>query len=240
MTTVLLILLAAALIYAVIQMKAGAEWARSATVGLAVLIVLLAIVRWSCRGEPAGAPADAAEVVSSQQMSARMLAGALGKHMPKGSAAIVFALPMDEAADEAMREGLKEGFEPHQITLAAVIPPVAPDPTDPQKPQRTWQAALAKHPKASGIIIYGNAAADMEDFTPPPEKKLPVAIMAHRLTAQQAVKRVTEGSAAVIVVARPDANWPKIARMTSPRRRFEAAYLLITPDNVAEVEKDLR
>ncbi|MFC1806644.1 hypothetical protein ACFL09_06680, partial [Planctomycetota bacterium] len=80
MITVLILVLAAGLIYAVVQMKAGEEWGKPASAVLAVLIILLAIVRVSCRG---GGPdrTDVAEAEEAELTVAQAAVDALGKQM---------------------------------------------------------------------------------------------------------------------------------------------------------------
>ena len=239
MSTVLLILLAAALVYTIVQMKAGEEWARPATTVLAVVIILLAIVRWSCRGTPGSPPEDTAAVTSFEHTIAQTLADALGKQMPQGSQALVFALVAEPETYEAMTAGLAEGFKPYGITVAAVLPPIAPSQGNPGEQHKAYEAELAKHPEAAGVLIYGSPAADMEGLVPAGEKKLPLAIRAQRLTAAEAIQRVKEGTAHVVLVTRPDVNWPKVTRIKNPDRRFGKTYWLITPETAAEIEKEL-
>jgi hypothetical protein len=239
MTHVVVLALAAALIYAVVKMKAGARWGRPATIVVAVLIISFTVVRWSCRrrSEPRVDPAAA---LGFEQTSARMLADALGKHMRRGSTTVVFALGVEPDSHEAMVAGLEEGFEPHEITVAAVLPPIPLSEANPKKQREEFDAALAKHPDAGGVIIYGDPAADMEGLEASGNKKLRLGIMAQRLTPLQALQRVKERTATVVIVPRPGVNWAKVTRTEDPERRFRKTYLLITPDSVDEIEKTLR
>ena len=67
-----------------------------------------------------------------------------------------------------------------------------------------------------------------------------VGIMAHRLKPKEAIKRVKEGGIAVVVLPKPNINWAKVVRISNPDKRFARTYLVITRDNVAEVEKELQ
>jgi len=253
MSTVLLILLLAALIYTVVQMKAGAEWGKPAVVGLTVLIVLVALGRWACRGRPR-TEADLQATYSYAQACNYELANALGKHMPKGGKALVFAMAMGPEGHQAMLDGLNKGFEPYGITIGGVEMPLGstgggaampgmPDrtpPPDPAKLQKEYQAVLAKYPDAAGLLIFGGPQYNMESFVPEGDKKLPLGIMGDKLTPAEAVARVKAGTATVVCVLRPDIDWPTVAKISSAQRKFRRTYFLVTPDTVADIEDELK
>lgn len=254
MSAVLLIALTAALIYAAVQARAGAPWARPASVALAVLVLLVAGLRWSCSGRTRP-EADPAATLAFVEVCDRELAAALGKFMPRGSQAIVFAMAAGPEIHEAMRKGLDEGFKPYQITVAGIYLPLggaatggaggapapgAEAPPAPEQQQETYEAILEQHPQAGGVIIYGDPLSGMDRFVPTGTKRLPLGILATRLVPHDALQRVKDGSATVVIVARPNADRAKLARIKDPRRRFRQTYLVITPDTVAEVHKALR
>lgn len=238
MIAVLILLLAVGLVYAVVQMKAGAEWGKPATVALAVLIILLAVVRVSCRG--AGPTrTDVAEAEEAGFTIAQGAADALGRQLPSGGSVLVFALSADPDSHDALEDGLKKGFEPHNVAIAAIVPPF--EPGSPEQHQRAFDALIARHPGVAAILIFGDPANNMEDFVPQPTKgRTPplTGIVAERLTAAQALQRVKDGTAVAVVVRRPDIDWAAVARLR-PRKRFERTYLVVTPDTVAETEKEL-
>lgn len=237
MTTTLILLLAAALGYSFLRMRAGADWARPATVAFALPILLLTVVRGSCTST-APRTVDLAAASAFEQTTARRLAEALGRQMRRGSRAVVFALTADPNTHDAMVAGLEKGFEPYGIILAAVLPPIPRAEHDPQRQLEDYEAALAEHPNVGGVVIYGNPAADMERMPSAPTG-IPVAIMAQRLTAREALRRVKRGTAAVVVVLRPGVDWPAVARIQNPAKRSNETYLLITPQNAAATERSL-
>jgi hypothetical protein len=238
-STLLLIVLAAALTFAVVKMKAGEAWARPATAVLAALVVLLALVRVGCRRGRPDPQVDLAAASSFEEARARIFARALGKHMRRGSSALVFAMTEGEAFHSGLVGGLEKGFEPYGIKVAEVRLPIPEAQQGRQRQQQSFEAALASHPDLGGVVIYGNPVADMESVTTD-GKQVKLGIMVQRLDARAAVGRVKAGTATAVVVVRANVDWASVTRIRDPERRFRKTYLVVTPESVAEIEKGLR
>jgi len=237
-TTFLALVLIAGLVYTLLQLKAGAAWGPPVTVVLTVLLFGLTVVRMGCQRSEAR-PAETATVCAFEQVVARKAAEELVDHLPPGRSVLVFSLGPAPESHEAMVAGLEEVFSPRDISIAAVLPPVAPNKADPQRHQRHLEEALDQFPDTRGIIIYGSPVADMERFEPA-EPRLPLALVAQRLSPAEAVARVQRGTATVVVTPRPGANWTRVANTADPERRFERACLLVTKANAAEVARSLK
>ena len=241
MATFVIIVLAAGLVFSVVKMRAGEDWARTATPVLAVLIIVFGPVRLlACRSSgPGGQAMDMESATSFEQTCAREFATAAGKFMRKGSKALVFVFAEGPEFYESMVAGLKEGLGAHGVTLGPMLPPIEAPQHNPGLQAQQFKDVLAKHPDVGGCLIYGNPIADMEEIKPP-DDKVQVGIMAHRLKPKEAIKRVKEGGIAVVVLPKPNINWAKVVRISNPDKRFARTYLVITRDNVAEVEKELQ
>ena len=238
MTYLVVIPLAAALVYAVVRMKAGASWGPPATALLSAALVLFTILNATCRAR-GPRTFDRAAANAFDHVVARRLAAALGPRMRRGSTVLVFALGAEPESHTAMVAGLTEGFEPCEVTIAAILPPIPPNQADPNKQRQALDAALAKHPGVGGILIYGDPSADMEDLSPG-DTKLPLGILAQRLTPHEALARVLAGTAAAVLVPKPNVNWPAVTRIKDPEKRFDATYFLITADNADEIQASLQ
>jgi len=236
MTTAILIVLGVALVYVAVQMKAGASWAPKAAAALAVLVIAVGVARWGCQQE-ADPEDEIAEALSAEEASAREMASALAKHVAKGRKVLVFATIADPDAYDRVVQGLKQGLEPCGATFGIVSPPVRPDDPEGRMLHRDCQAIVARHPEVGGVLVYGDPAADLEDFVP--KGKLPVGILARRLKPKEAVARVKQGTAAVVAIVRPDVDWSEIDKLDGPVAKFRRTYLVITQENVDEIEKQL-
>ena len=234
----ILLALGAALIYLVVQMRAGADWAPKAIVGLTA-VTLLVSVGWWCSQSAPDPGSELAAAATADEVLAREVAAAFAKHVPKGRSVVVFAIPADPDARQWMLNGLKKGLEPHGLTLAAIAPPIVQTENDPRGSVGGFDAVLARHPKAGGVIIYGSPEADMEGIEQGGRTDLPLAIVSQRLSPKEAIQRVKDRTATVVSVVRPNIDWMAIKDVKDPTERFHKIRLIITPDNVAEVENQM-
>ena len=234
----ILAVLGVALVYAAMQAKGGASWAPKAIVALAIAIIIVSVASWFPRGG-SGADAALAEAATADEAIAREIASAFGKHLAKGNSVVVFAVPADPDARRWMLEGLEKGLEPHGLTVAALAPPMVQGEKDPRGGVGGFESVLERHPNAGGIIIYGTPEADMEDIEQGHDTDLPLAIVAQRLTPDQAIQRVKDGTATLISVVRPNIDWMAIKDVTDPIKRFHKIRIIVTPDTLADAEKAL-
>ena len=242
MGTFFLVVLTIALIISVVKMKAGEDWARTATPVLAVLIVVFGPVRLlACRGGgPRDVATDMAAATSFQQVCAREFAAAAGKYMAKGSKAIIFSLAEGPEFYDSLVAGLKEGLEANGAKMGPMLAPIQTPNNDAAALNQLFEERLAEHADAGGCLIYGNPIADMEDIKVPEGSKVQIAIMAQRLKPKDAIKRIKTEGIAVVMLAKPDIKWSDVVQISNPEKRFRATYLVITKDNVAEIEKEFK